>query len=515
MRGRLVLLALTLALAALASTARADVFAVVPAPQGAGGGPTFAVVPTPQDTGDGLTATPALLPSVDMPNLPGSVAFPASFSTPPPDPVQLSSAQLLSLWQSAGKAYSIPWQVLAAINKVESNFGRNMGPSSAGAVGWMQFLPSTWAEWGVDANGDGVADPWNPDDAVFSAARYLAAAGGANDLPRAVYAYNHADWYVNEVLGLADLYDQGASTTFALDRLQVDLDAAQSTMAAVSAGLVSARARLREALRLEALWTRRAGAETLLSSRLADEQQAGRASERASSAQALVSRRVAALGAAQSQLAQARQAAAPVSFSTAAAPLLDAPTYSYGYVFPVGGGPGVVTASHTHHDYPAVDIAAPAGSPVYALADGAVLRSWTVPDPSCGIGLTMQASDGQTWTYCHLAYLEPGIVAGVSVTAGELVGLVGSTGDATGPHLHLQLQPPTRWPQQEQWFAGFAGTAFSWSDAPSAEPSAAVQPLRFTTGLGTAPATVAPVFSIVPSPPDPSTPVVPFSRPGS
>ena len=85
---------------------------------------------------------------------------------------------------SAGAAYGIPWQVLAAINKIESNFGRNMGPSSAGAVGWMQFMPDTWLRWGTDANGDGVADPWNPEDAVYSAARYLAAAGGAADIAR-------------------------------------------------------------------------------------------------------------------------------------------------------------------------------------------------------------------------------------------------------------------------------------------------------------------------------------------
>ena len=82
--------------------------------------------------------------------------------------------------------------MLAAINKIESNFGRNMGPSSAGAVGWMQFMPSTWLRWGTDANGDGVADPWAPEDAVFSAARYLAAAGGRTDLYRGVFAYNHA-----------------------------------------------------------------------------------------------------------------------------------------------------------------------------------------------------------------------------------------------------------------------------------------------------------------------------------
>jgi murein DD-endopeptidase MepM/ murein hydrolase activator NlpD len=501
MRRPLVLIALTLALAALAATAaRADV---------------FAIVPTPDGDGSALTV-PFVLPGLETPNLPGSVAFPASLSTPPAGPVQLSSDELLSLWQRAGAAYSIPWQVLAAINKVESNFGRNMGPSSAGAIGWMQFMPSTWLEWGLDANGDGVADPWNPEDAVYSAARYLAAAGGATDLPRAVYAYNHADWYVNEVLGLADLYAQGSSTTFALDRLQLDLDSAQSSVAAVGSRLASARAELSGALRTEARWNGRANAETLLSARLADEQQAGLASERASSAQAAVARQAAALASAQTQLAQARQAAAPVSFSVATAPLFDGPVYQGGYVFPVGGGPGVVFASHSHHDYPAVDIAAPAGSPLYALADGVILRSWTVPDPSCGIGLTMKTFDGQTWTYCHLSYLEPGIVAGVSVTAGQSVGLVGSTGDATGPHLHLQLQPATVWPQQEAWFTSFAGKAFSWSDELSLEPSSSPQPLRFEQAVTTMPATTAsPVFSIVPSTPVPAGAVVLFSRPGS
>jgi membrane-bound lytic murein transglycosylase B len=67
----------------------------------------------------------------------------------------------------------------------------------------MQFMPSTWQRWGTDASGDGVADPWNPADAVYSAARYLQAAGAERDLRRAVFAYNHAGWYVNEVLRIA------------------------------------------------------------------------------------------------------------------------------------------------------------------------------------------------------------------------------------------------------------------------------------------------------------------------
>jgi murein DD-endopeptidase MepM/ murein hydrolase activator NlpD len=495
---RLAPLALMLLLATLAATAaRAD---------------TFAIVTTPQGTGFTLS-TPLALPTFAAPNLPGSVAVPASLSTAPIVPDLLSSTQLLDLWQRAGAAYSIPWQVLAAINKIESNFGRNMGPSSAGAIGWMQFMPSTWLQWGVDANGDGIADPWNPDDAVFSAARYLAAAGGATDLSRAVFAYNHADWYVSEVLDLANLYAQNSSTVFLLDRLQVSLDASQNAVAAASTQLAAARTTAGVALRIEARWTQRANTETLLSDRLDDEQEAGLASERASTAQALVARRSAALASAQAQLTQAQQTAAPAAFDPAASPLLDAPTYLNGYVFPVGGGPGVVSASETHHDYPAVDIAAPSGSPVYALATGVVLRAWGTPDPTCGIGLTLQTFDHQIWTYCHMADLQPGIVTGGSVTAGQSLGLVGSTGDATGPHLHLQLQPPTQWPQQEGWFQSFAGVAFSWQDSPVQAVSA--NSPRFLAVDTAPPHTGGPVFAIVPSTPDSSAPVVLFSRAGS
>jgi cell wall-associated NlpC family hydrolase len=140
------------------------------------------------------------LPSFDVPNGPGDITPPPQISTPPAVPQVLTYPELLSLWQEAGEAYDIPWEVLASINEIESGFGRGMGPSSAGAIGWMQFLPSTWEGWGVDANGDGIADPWNATDAVYAAARYLAAAGAHEDLPRAIFAYNHAQWYVDDVL---------------------------------------------------------------------------------------------------------------------------------------------------------------------------------------------------------------------------------------------------------------------------------------------------------------------------
>ena len=107
---------------------------------------------------------------------------------------------LLSIYQAAGIQYGIHWQVLAAINEIETDYGRNLNVSSAGAVGWMQFLPSTWRMYGVDANKDGKKDPYNPVDAIFAAARYLNAAGYKDSVRRAIFAYNHADWYVDSVL---------------------------------------------------------------------------------------------------------------------------------------------------------------------------------------------------------------------------------------------------------------------------------------------------------------------------
>jgi transglycosylase-like protein with SLT domain len=107
---------------------------------------------------------------------------------------------LLPIYQAAGIEYGVRWEVLAAINEVETDYGRNLNVSSAGALGWMQFMPATWRAYGVDANQDGLKDPYNPVDAIFAAARYLKAAGAETDLRQAIFAYNHADWYVDMVL---------------------------------------------------------------------------------------------------------------------------------------------------------------------------------------------------------------------------------------------------------------------------------------------------------------------------
>jgi transglycosylase-like protein with SLT domain len=121
-----------------------------------------------------------------------------------PGAVQGVPARLGPIYLQASGRYGLGQRgpaILAAINKVETDFGANQGPSSAGAIGWMQFEPETWAAYGVDADGDGRLDPSDPWDAIFAAARYLRASGAPGDWSGAILSYNHAASYVEEVLG--------------------------------------------------------------------------------------------------------------------------------------------------------------------------------------------------------------------------------------------------------------------------------------------------------------------------
>ena len=406
------------------------------------------------------------LPSPSVPNSPGSISIPVSFTSAPLSPQQVPVSTLHTLWQQAGSAYGIPWQVLASINKIESNFGQNMGPSSAGAVGWMQFMPSTWLRWGVDADGDGIADPWNATDAIYAAARYLAAAGGQTDIARSVFAYNHADWYVREVLDLAQVYGQGGITqTVDLQQLQAKLDDARQEVVRANEQLLAAQDSEQRLRKISQGLHARVDAAALLSDRLAAEQRAVLYDVHVDEAHATTDAARTSLEQAQSALTSATQSVQAPSFAQGVGTLMGAASFHDNYVFPVGGGPQIVSVAHTHHDYPAADIAAPAGSPVYAISNAVVMNAWHSADPRCGIGMTIRTQDGQVWTYCHLAYLDPAVMDGVSLAAGTQIGLVGSTGHATGPHLHLQLQPATSYPQDQPWFQSFAGTAFRWQDA--------------------------------------------------
>lgn len=123
---------------------------------------------------------------------------------------RLSSAEipteLKPLFRAAAAAYTLGEDgpaILAGLTKVESDFGRNRQTSTAGAVGWTQFMPATWQVYGVDADGDGRRDPEDAADAIFSTANYLRHLGAPSDWRGALFGYNHADWYVREVLDAA------------------------------------------------------------------------------------------------------------------------------------------------------------------------------------------------------------------------------------------------------------------------------------------------------------------------
>jgi hypothetical protein len=183
-----------------------------PAPSGGVGpgdaSPAKAEPEAPAEEAEGGATTAAPAPGAfTIPSLPSSSC---AISGVPP--------VLIPIYQRASDAYGLGPQgpaILAGINAIETGFGQNLGPSSAGAVGWMQFMPETWAMYGVDANGDGVKDPNNPEDAIYAAARYLDAAGMPEDVWGAIFAYNHADWYVEEVLANAGCYAGEVGTDYA------------------------------------------------------------------------------------------------------------------------------------------------------------------------------------------------------------------------------------------------------------------------------------------------------------
>lgn len=110
----------------------------------------------------------------------------------PPAPAD----QLLRAYRSAAAQTGIDWEVLAAVNLVETGMGRIDGVSVANAQGPMQFLPSTWAEPGIGRGGD-IRDPW---DAIHAAARYLVRRGGLSDIRRGLWGYNNSDHYGEAVL---------------------------------------------------------------------------------------------------------------------------------------------------------------------------------------------------------------------------------------------------------------------------------------------------------------------------
>ncbi|GIH27898.1 hypothetical protein Aph01nite_62080 [Acrocarpospora phusangensis] len=132
--------------------------------------------------------------------------------------------EYLALYKKHGEAIGVQWNVLAAVGKRETDHGRSTlpgvrsGTNEAGAAGPMQFLISTWGGkarieipsefngYASDGDGDGIADVYNPADAILGAAKMLKRNGAPDDLRKAIFVYNRATWYVDQVLEIAERY---------------------------------------------------------------------------------------------------------------------------------------------------------------------------------------------------------------------------------------------------------------------------------------------------------------------
>jgi murein DD-endopeptidase MepM/ murein hydrolase activator NlpD len=175
--------------------------------------PSSPAHPTPHNAGNTSSPAAAALPATPRTAGPAISPFTAAqierFSAVSSN-LDQPPAFLIPIYRAAGRRYHIPWQILAAINAIETDYGTDLSTSAAGAIGWMQFMPGTWARFGVNDAGGSHPNPYDPRDAIFSAARYLAANGGSGDIRRALFTYNHAAWYVDEVLWRAQLISDRA-----------------------------------------------------------------------------------------------------------------------------------------------------------------------------------------------------------------------------------------------------------------------------------------------------------------
>jgi cell wall-associated NlpC family hydrolase len=152
----------------------------------------------------------------------------------------------LALYKKAGQKYGIPWNVLAGIGWVETHHGQlkaagvTSGENSMHAGGPMQFIPDTWKSFGVDGNGDGKKDRYDPADAIPAAARYLKHSGAPDRMRTAIFAYNHMNSYVNQVLSTAQKYAGGGfDVVQANGPACVDLDGAPAAPNAVVAKVIT------------------------------------------------------------------------------------------------------------------------------------------------------------------------------------------------------------------------------------------------------------------------------------
>lgn len=160
---------------------------------------------------------------VELPRGPAAAAAPraarhpyvvtVTYSPHPSDfAVQTIPTAYLHLYWRTADRYGLDWTKLAAVGQVESDQGRSQaagvaeGTNRAGAAGPAQFVRTTWAAYGVDADGRGSINPYDPADAIATMARYLKASGAPLNWHAALFAYNHSHAYVDDVLTLSRRY---------------------------------------------------------------------------------------------------------------------------------------------------------------------------------------------------------------------------------------------------------------------------------------------------------------------
>jgi hypothetical protein len=349
----------------------------------------------------------------------------------------------LDAYREAGEEHGIDWAILAGIGSVESDHGRIEGGCIEGpataygtAKGPMQFIDSTWASYGVDGNGDGQRNPCDFEDAIPAAASYLVASGAPEDYYGAVYAYNHADWYMQDVLARADGYRAAAGSgggsgggLAAGEKLGGYLAVANARLPIAGRGGFFA-----PLVQPEMLW-RAAG--------LGTEDLSRRFVKNASGMLAM-----------RPAYAQEETSEEGVGDAGAVFPLPE----EYQDDFSNDWG-----AARGHGGHEGTDLFAPDGTPIYSITDGMVVpvsgadsQGWN----TLGGWTTMiEASEsvgpiraGDTLYYAH--QIEPSPVQpGQRVEAGQVIGHVGSTGEgppgtllqpaSRGQHLHLGWYDPS------------------------------------------------------------------------
>lgn len=444
-----------------------------------------------------------------------------------------SSANLVEHYNGAAQRYGLGAMgpaVLAAINRAETRFGRNVAVSTAGAVGWMQFLPSTWAQYGVSVDGDEVPDPNSPADAIYSAANYLSALRkrarergitdddelwtrvprGSGDAAGAIWGYNHLESYVDDVWQHAQQYArEGRVVTDDGELLGVlgggtagEHGAAPRTgrvVAATVSGTLPADGYAELGGRTEAeanllgglpymtpllIVNPKTGASVVASKREFGDGEGDKTLDGHRYAIGLSKSTAAKLGIERDGLVEVRTLdgagpplpveccpEAPIHVGSAGTPTLAWPL--------PGFEPGSRRFGNQLHPidgivkfHSGVDVSAPGGTPILAAAAGRV----TYAGWHGGHGNYVCVEHNRVLSTCYAHLSRFAVRKDQVVSQGEVVGYVGTTGKSTGNHLHLEVRVDGEYVDPMKHFDVAAAAT------PSATPAGGCQPSAYASG---------------------------------